>query len=191
MKSARIAVRHPVYITMILIALVLFGLLSLGSMNVEFISGMNMPTVIVYTIYPGGNATDDFTIKANRQYKHNISVRGITANNHGKEALLDTRVDIDTEDNPYFIEMLREREHDAHFNVTPMDVYIYAGGTVTVEILPGGDGQIPDWIRMEPIHKAATKAGDGKREKTVRSRPYFRRGRRVPCGGIFPCVSYL
>lgn len=119
---------------------------------------------IVYTIYPGGNATDDFTIKANRQYKHNISVRGITANNHGKEALLDTRVDIDTEDNPYFIEMLREREHDAHFNVTPMDVYIYAGGTVTVEILPGGDGQIPDWIRMEPIHKAATKAGDGKRE---------------------------
>ena len=119
---------------------------------------------IVYTIYPGGNATDDFTIKANRQYKHNISVRGITANNHGEEALLDTRVDIDTEDNPYFIEMLREREHDAHFNVTPMDVYIYAGGTVTVEILPGEDGQIPDWIRMEPIHKAATKAGDGKRE---------------------------
>lgn len=119
---------------------------------------------IVYTIYPGGNATDDFTIKANRQYKHNISVRGITANNHGEEALLDTRVDIDTEDNPYFIEMLREREHDAHFNVTPMDVYIYAGGTVTVEILPGGDGQIPDWIRMEPIHRAATQAGDGKRE---------------------------
>ena len=119
---------------------------------------------IVYTIYPGGNATDDFTIKANRQYKHNISVRGITANNHGEEALLDTRVDIDTEDNPYFIEMLREREHDAHFNVTPMDVYIYAGGTVTVEILAGEDGRIPDWIRMEPIHRAATKTGDGKRE---------------------------
>lgn len=119
---------------------------------------------IVYTIYPGGNATDDFTIKANRQYKHNISVRGITANNHGEEALLDTRVDIDTEDNPYFIEMLREREHDAHFNVTPMDVYIYAGGTVTVEILPGEDGQMPDWIRMEPIGRAAEFAGDGKQE---------------------------
>ena len=119
---------------------------------------------IVYTIYPGGNATDDFTIKANRQYKHNISVRGITANNHGEEAMLDTRVDIDTEDNPYFIEMLREREHDAHFNVTPMDVYIYAGGTVTVEILAGEDGRIPDWIRMEPIGRAAEFAGDGKRK---------------------------
>ena len=119
---------------------------------------------IIYTIYPGANATDDFTIKTNRQYKHNISVRGITVNSLGDEAMLDTRVDIDTEGNPYFIEMLREREHDAHFNVTPMDVYIYAGGTVTVEILPGEDGQIPDWIRMEPIHRAATQAGDGKRD---------------------------
>ena len=43
---------------MILIALVLFGLLSLGSMNVEFVSGMNMPTVIVYTIYPGASAEE-------------------------------------------------------------------------------------------------------------------------------------
>ena len=119
---------------------------------------------IIYTIYPGANATDDFTIKANRQYKHNISVRGITVNSLGEEAMLDTRVDIDTEGNPYFIEMLREREHDAHFNVTPMDVYIYAGGTVTVEILPGEDGQVPEWIRMEPIRQAAEYAGDGKRD---------------------------
>lgn len=119
---------------------------------------------IIYTIYPGANATDDFTIKTNRQYKHNISVRGITVNSLGDEAMLDTRVDIDTEGNPYFIEMLREREHDAHFNVTPMDVYIYAGGTVTVEILPGEDGQVPEWIRMEPIGRAAKYAGDGKRD---------------------------
>ena len=119
---------------------------------------------IIYTIYPGANATDDFTIKANRQYKHNISVRGITVNSLGDQAMLDTRVDIDTEGNPYFIEMLREREHDAHFNVTPMDVYIYAGGTVTVEILPGEDGQVPEWIRMEPIGHAAEYAGDGKRD---------------------------
>ena len=56
MKSARIAVRHPVYITMILIALILFGLLSLGSMNIEFVSGVNMPQIIVYAVYPGASA---------------------------------------------------------------------------------------------------------------------------------------
>lgn len=115
---------------------------------------------VTYTLYPGANAVDDFTIKHNRQYKHNITVKGITVNNMGDEALLDTRVDIDSEENPYFIEMLREREHDAHFNVTPMDVYIYKGGTIKVEIV---DPDTHTWIRMEPINRAADRAGDGKR----------------------------
>lgn len=126
---------------------------------------------VTYRLYPGADATDDFTIKSNCQYKNNITVSGITVNGEGNEALLDTRVNIDTQANPYFIEMLRERGHDAHFNVTPMDVYIYAGGSVKVEIEEADDKK---WIRMEPMYlsptangeKAATEAGDGKR-------PYF------------------
>lgn len=116
---------------------------------------------VTYRLYPGADAIDDFTIKNNCQYKNNITVSGITVNNQGSEALLDTRVNIDTQANPYFIEMLREREHDAHFCVTPMDIYIYEGGIVTVEI------ENPDnnkWIRMEPINRAAQFAGDGKRD---------------------------
>ena len=126
---------------------------------------------VTYRIYPGGNTVDDFTIKSNCQYKNNITVKGITVNNEGKEALLDTRVNIDTEANPYFIEMLREREFDSHFNVTPMDVFIYKpGGKVTVEIV---DPDAHKWIRMEPMkysptttnRKAyATVAGEGKRK---------------------------
>lgn len=116
---------------------------------------------VAYRLYPGANPIDDFTIKANRQYKNNISISGISVNNEGTEALLDTRVTIDTEVNPYFIEMLREREHDAHFNITPMDIFIYEPGTVTVEIV---DPEKTPWIRMEPIGRAAEKAGDGKRE---------------------------
>lgn len=116
---------------------------------------------VTYTLYPGANAVDDFTIKANCQYKNNITVKGITVNNLGDEALLDTRVNIDSEDNPYFIEMLREREHDAHFNVTPMDVYIYKGGSVKVEIV---EPESHTWIRMEPINEAATEAGYKKRD---------------------------
>lgn len=116
---------------------------------------------VTYRLYPGADAIDDFTIKNNCQYKNDITVSGITVNNQGNEALLDTRVNIDTQANPYFIEMLREREHDAHFCVTPMDIYIYEGGSVTVEI------ENPDnnkWIRMEPINRAAQFAGDGKRD---------------------------
>lgn len=116
---------------------------------------------VTYRLYPGADATDDFTIKSNCQYKNNITISGITVNGEGDEALLDTRVNIDTKANPYFIEMLRERRHDAHFNVTPMDVYIYEGGSVTVEIEDAGN---KDWIRMEPLKRAATEAGDGKRD---------------------------
>lgn len=116
---------------------------------------------VTYRLYPGGNATDNFTIKSNCQYKNNITVKGITVNNMGKEALLDTRVDIDSEENPYFIEMLREREHDAHFCVTPMDVFVYKGGSVHVQIL---DPDNHTWIRMEPLKGEAEYAGEGKRD---------------------------
>lgn len=121
----------------------------------------NYKYAVTYRLYPGGNATDDFTIKSNCQYKNNITVKGITVNNMGTEALLDTRVDIDSEDNPYFIEMLREREHDAHFCVTPMDVFIYKGGSVKVEIVEPKDHT---WIRMKPLKGPAEFAGDGKEE---------------------------
>lgn len=136
----------------------------------------NHPYHVTYRLYPGADHTDDFTIKNNRQYINNISIRGITVNSEGPEALLDTRVDIDKQENPYFIEMLRERMHDAHFNVTPMDVFIYEpGGEVTVSILPDENGDYPEWIRMEPMADApadvnpteavfATNAGDGKRK---------------------------
>lgn len=116
---------------------------------------------VTYRLYPGADAIDDFTIKNNCQYKNDITVSGITVNNQGNEALLDTRVNIDTQANPYFIEMLREREHDAHFCVTPMDIYIYESGSVTVEI---EDPDNKKWIRMEPIYRAAQFAGDGKRD---------------------------
>ena len=139
---------------------------------------------ITYTLYVGANPNDDFTIKPNCQYKNNITVTGITVNNRetGIEALLDTRVDVD--DNAVFIEMLRERMFDAHFNVTPMDIYIFdpeVAESVTVTILnergePAGENEMM-WIRMEPYRYApkekcdykeeqyaATRAGDGKRK---------------------------
>lgn len=79
--------------------------------------------------------------------------------------------------------MLRERMFDAHFNVTPMDIYIFdpeVAESVTVTILnergePAGENEMA-WIRMEPYQYApadkcdykegqyaATRAGDGKR----------------------------
>ena len=80
-----------------------------------------------YTLYLGANHTDNFQVKRNHQYKNNITIKGLTSQNIGTgEYTLDARVNIEKDDNEFYIAMLRERNHDAHFCVTPMDVYMFA-----------------------------------------------------------------
>lgn len=58
MKISRYAVKHPVVIAMILIALVAFGVYSVVGMSMEFMSDMSLPEVEIITIYPGASAED-------------------------------------------------------------------------------------------------------------------------------------
>lgn len=58
MKISHYAVKHPVVIAMILIALVVFGVYSITGTAMEFIPDMSLPEVEVITIYPGASAED-------------------------------------------------------------------------------------------------------------------------------------
>lgn len=118
--------------------------------------------MVSYTLYLGSNHIDNFEINRNHQYKNNITVKGLIANDqHSQdEFTFDARVNVDTEDNKYYISMLREREHDAHFCVTPMDVYFFAPESLNPQMqviigeVPAGTDQpssVPDWIRLERI----------------------------------------
>lgn len=118
---------------------------------------------ITYTLYLGENAVDDFNITRNCKYVNNVSVRGITAVNHpdapdGSVVGLDTRVTVSREENDYYYTILRERNHDAHFNVTPMDVYLPGRGSLVFEV----PAEAQDWIWMDPIQREAVSEGDGK-----------------------------
>lgn len=113
-----------------------------------------------YTLYLGSNHTDNFEVKRNHQYKNNITITGLTrAGNNPEHITFDTRVNITEQDNEFYIAMLRERNHDAHFCVTPMDVYLFdETNKPTIEVILGevADGSeeatnVPDWIRMERI----------------------------------------
>ncbi len=55
---AEFAIKHPVILTMFLIVLMFFGAFSLQNQNIEFMAPINLPSVIVYTIYPGASAKD-------------------------------------------------------------------------------------------------------------------------------------
>lgn len=81
---------------------------------------------IAYTLYLGANHTDDFTLKRNHQYITNITIKGIEArDDNSGEYTLDARVNVDEQTNNFYLSILRERNHDAHFCVTPMDVYMF------------------------------------------------------------------
>lgn len=114
-----------------------------------------------YTLYLGANNYDDFKVSRNKQYKNNVTIKGIVnVGNNDEHVTFDARVDI-TESNPYFISMLRDRTMDSHFNVVPLDVYLFNTGSgvsrsIDVEIL---DPQTNNWLRLEKVSAAHMFAG--------------------------------
>lgn len=122
-----------------------------------------------YTLYLGADFTSNFEVKSNHQYKNNITIKGLTqAGTNPDHITFDARVNI-TEDetsNKYYIAMLRERNHDAHFCITPMDVYLFADAlNPTMEVILGEvkEGEepaaVPDWVRMERVSAQDMKDG--------------------------------
>lgn len=115
-----------------------------------------------YTIYLGANHINDFKIKRNHQYKNDITIKGITrVGNNPNHITFDARVNITEGNSEYYISILRERNHDAHFCVTPMDVYLFSENNPTMDVIlgtmpegssdPADATDVPDWIRMERI----------------------------------------
>lgn len=58
MKISDYSVKHPVVIGILLIALILFGLLSVQGIRQDFIPGIELPTAVVITSWPGGSPSD-------------------------------------------------------------------------------------------------------------------------------------
>lgn len=123
---------------------------------------------VTYKLYLGANHTDDFYVKRNSQYKNNVVIKGLTgAGNNPNHITFDTRVNVSLS-NPFFVAMLRERDHDAHFCVTPMDVYMFddKGDSdnvkMTVEVESG-----VDWIRLEKVPAANMEDGTAPNDKCL------------------------
>lgn len=124
---------------------------------------------VYYTLYLGANHTDDFKVKRNHKYENNITIKGLTqVGTNPDHITFDARVNVKDQDNEFYIAMLRERNHDAHFCVTPMDVYLFedVNKKPTMEVIlgevPAGREEptnVPDWIRMEKVCAADMEAG--------------------------------
>lgn len=137
----------------------------------EYTTYNNATYTVTYKLYLGSNHTDNFQVKRNHQYKNDITIKGLlgrdyadTETEEGEKYTFDARVNVSEEANKYYIAMLRERNHDAHFCVTPMDVYLFDESTnpsMTIEFENGTDldnGQ--PWIRMEKICATDMESGN-------------------------------
>lgn len=123
---------------------------------------------VIYHLYLGANHTNDFKVGRNKQYKNNVTIKGIVdAGNNPEHVTFDTRVNVSAS-NPYFVSILKDRTLDCHFNVVPMDIYFFQenpSSPVTqkmkVEILDPGTA---NWVRMEKV--TATQMENGEAPNT-------------------------
>lgn len=110
---------------------------------------------VIYNLYLGANHTSNFKVGRNKQYKNNVTIKGIVnAGNNPEHITFDTRVNISMS-NPYFVSIVKDRTLDCHFNVVPMDIYFFQENPsspvtqkMTVEIL---DPTTVYWVRMEKV----------------------------------------
>ena len=133
---------------------------------------------VVYTLYLGNNHTNNFAVVRNRQYKNNIVIKGLTQVGSNPEHItFDARVNVTEQNNKFYISILREQNHDAHFCVTPMDIYFFNADpekkptmkisfkNETVDNIVYSDidektGNTP-WIRMEVVDSVIMRTGKG------------------------------
>lgn len=134
---------------------------------------------VTYKLYLGKNHTNDFNIERNKQYKNNVTIKGITAtdNNGEYNVTLDTRVHI-KDSNPFYVSILRERNHDAHFCVTPMDIYMFddrENDNVRMKVSVENPS-VNKWLRLEKVTAQQMKAGAAPNDKCYASGDEFRSG---------------
>ncbi len=74
MKPWDISIKHPVFITMIMLALVVVGVIAYTEMPVDFFPDVSFPTMAVITVYPGAGPSEVET-----QVTHPIEEAMVTA----------------------------------------------------------------------------------------------------------------
>lgn len=112
------------------------------------------------TIFLGGDPEDDFDVKRNHQYRNNVTISGITATSSTPTEVVsfDARIDVE-HTSPYYISILRHKDLDAHFNIVPMDCYLFNDKTSSEINVRIDDPQTNNWFRIERVSADVMRSG--------------------------------
>lgn len=129
----------------------------------QYSNHQNRQSGVVYNIYLGQNAIDDFQVKRNQELNNLLIIKGLT--NHS-EAGDDNNVNISVDhrvnvtSSGYTIAMERETLLDSHHELRPMDISIDEGAIVVVKIPKEDENGNPinQWFSAE-LHSDDNKLG--------------------------------
>jgi len=112
------------------------------------------------TIFLGGDPVSDFNLRRNHQYRNHVTISGITVVGHTPSDVVtfDARIDVE-HTSPYYVSIIRHKDLDAHFNIVPLDVYLFdeaAGGEIDVRI---DQPQTNTWFRIERVSAEVMRSG--------------------------------
>lgn len=112
------------------------------------------------TIFLGNDPEDDFNVTRNHLYRNNVTISGITAagNTPSDVVTFDARIDVE-HTSPYYISILRHKDLDAHFNIVPLDCYLFEDESVSEIDIRIDDPQTNNWFRMERISADIMQSG--------------------------------
>lgn len=154
-------------------------------LKADYITHQNLMYKAQFTIFIGENTIDDFTVRRNRQYVNNVTIKGLdyVRNTDDGVYTFDGRVNVQS-DNPVYISVVNERKVDAHASVLPMDFFflrpLNADGTVPnssvkVSLKNPATNTSPNWIRLEMITAEEMKSGvvsrNGSTENFIQGMP--------------------
>ena len=112
------------------------------------------------TIFLGSNPENDFNVKRNHLYRNNVTISGITAagNTPSDVVTFDARIDVE-HTSPYYVSILRHKDLDAHYNVVPLDLYIFDGEATSEMDIQIDAPQTNNWIRIERVSADVMQSG--------------------------------
>ncbi|TFG60422.1 MAG: efflux RND transporter permease subunit, partial [Spirochaetales bacterium] len=99
MKLADFSIKHPAIITIILLALVFFGVLSFRSISQSLFPDIGLPSIIVFTAYPGVSPKDierEVTDPLEKELSTMPGVQRITSSSRNSVSFITVEMDWDT-----------------------------------------------------------------------------------------------
>ena len=113
------------------------------------------------TIFLGSDAEKDFNVRRNHQYRNNITISGITAagNIPSDVVTFDARINVE-HTSPYYISILRHKNLDAHFNIVPLDVYLFDNDSSNEIYISIENPETNNWFRIEHVPESVMRSGE-------------------------------